>query len=427
MEDGELTERASYIADLERRVACLERMAEISHLLNATLDLPKLLQYIIETATEVVEAETASILLFDERTNELFFAAATGESQETMSQIKVPLEGSLAGTIFQTGDPVIVGDVSGDARHYAGVDQSISFQTQSLLGVPMEVRNRRIGVLEALNKVAGGQFDAEDVKNLSTMAAHATVAIENARLVARLQAANRRLAELDRHKTNFISIASHELRTPLMIVQGYAGFLRHHATEETSADVDMVLRGARKLQTIIDQMTNLNYLESGKLELDPDRVVLQDVISVVCIDWRPIMATKQQTFSVEMPDQPIQVQVDRNKIALVLNNLLDNASRFTPEGGSISVSLTPYTGKIAVVVSDTGVGIPKDELNNIFDRFYQVEDHLTRHHGGMGLGLSIARAVVEQHGGHIWAESAEGQGSRFIFTLPMVMSQRAGK
>lgn len=414
-----------YVRHLEKKVARLDQMVTIGHLLNSTLDLAELLELIITTAAKLVNTETASIMLLDERTGELFFAAATGESQSELHKIKVPLAGSIAGAIYTTGEPAIVDDVDSDSRHYDGVDQSISFQTQSLLGVPMQVRNQRIGVLEALNKLDKSRFNQEDVQVLLTMASHAAVAIENAQLVARLQEAYRRLSDLDQMKSNFISIASHELRTPLMIVQGYASFLRAQASADTSSDLDMVLKGAAKLQTIIDQMTNLNYLDATSSDIDPEvNFILQEVIAEVFQEWQPLAMAKQLTLRAKMPPAEITVRGDAGKIALVLNNLLNNAVKFTAQGGRIEVTIGHHTGHVAVAIVDTGIGIPKHELERIFARFYQVEDHLVRHHGGLGLGLAIAREVVAQHGGRIWAESIQGRGSRFIFTLPTVMSAR---
>ncbi len=410
-------------ADLTRRVTRLERMVTIGHLLNSTLDLSELLELIIKTAAELVNTQTASIMLLDERTEELFFAAATGETQEKLRQIKVkvPLEGSIAGAIYRTGEPAIVDDVRDDSRHYSGVDRSISFHTQSILGVPLQVRNRRIGVLEALNKLEEERFDQEDVQVLSTMASHAAVAIENARLVARLREANRRLSDLDRMKTNFISIASHELRTPLTIVQGYASFLRAQASPGTSTELDMVLKGAGKLQAVIDQMTNLSYLNATTGDLVKEEFVLQKVLQEVCQEWQSLAETKSLTLRAKLPQAPIYINGDVKRITLAMNNLLNNAVKFTPEGGHIEVAIAMHTGRVSVSVSDTGIGIPQGELTRIFDGFYQVEDHLVRHHEGLGLGLAIAKEVVTLHGGRIWAESIEGRGSRLIFTLPVVM------
>ncbi len=418
--------KADDIQRLEKTVERLERVVTIGQMLNSTLDLAQLLETIIQTAADLLGTQAASILLMDERTGELFFAASTGSSREELREIKVPLEGSIAGAVYRTGEPAIVGDVAGDARHYTGVDQSISFHTRSLLGVPLQVRTRCIGVLEALNKLDGEPFEESDVHILLTMASHAAIAIENARLVATLREANRRLSDLDRLKTNFISIASHELRTPLMIVQGFASFLREQASGETTSDLDMVLRGASKLQAIIDQMTNLNYLEAGLSELKQENLSVQNLVEEIAQEWGPLAAAKQQTLTINVPPTPIFVRGDRSKIDLALSNVMNNAVKFTPENGHIAVQMISHTGRVEIAVVDDGVGIPKEELTRVFDRFYQVEDHLTRHHGGLGLGLAIAKEVIEQHGGRIWAESGEGQGSRFRITLPTIYVRLTG-
>lgn len=414
------------IQRLEKTVERLERVVTIGQMLNSTLDLAQLLETIIQTAADLLSTQAASILLMDERTGELFFAASTGSSREELREIKVPLEGSIAGAIFSTGEPIIVGDVTGDSRHYTGVDQSISFHTRSLLGVPLQVRTRCIGVLEALNKLDGEPFEESDVHILLAMASHAAIAIENARLVANLREANRRLSDLDRLKTNFISIASHELRTPLMIVQGFASFLREQASGEMTSDLDMVLRGASKLQAIIDQMTNLNYLEAGLSELKRENLSVQNLVEDIAREWGPLAAAKQQTLTINVPPTPIFIHGDRSKIDLALSNVMNNAVKFSPENGHITLQVISHTGRVEIAVVDDGVGIPKEELGRVFERFYQVEDHLTRHHGGLGLGLAIAKEVIEQHGGRIWAESGDGQGTRFRITLPTVYVRLTG-
>ncbi|MBN1877287.1 MAG: GAF domain-containing sensor histidine kinase [Anaerolineae bacterium] len=408
------------LKQLQQQVMFLNRMVAISRLLNSTVDFNHLLQLIMDTATEILEAEASSILLVDEHTGDLFFVASSGTPQEELSQIKVPMEGSIAGTIVKSGEPLIVGDVSQDSRHYAGVDDSLgSFHTQSILGVPLNLRTHCIGVLEVLNKCNGEPFNQGDVEILLSLASQAAVAIENARLIRSLRDANRRLAELDSLKSNFISIVSHELRTPLMVVLGYAGFLREHSAPSATGEIDMVLKGARQLQSIIDQITNLEYLEHGLGDQERVCFKLQDLIDEVSEQWRPLADGKRQTLRKNFPARPITVCVDRSQIGLALSNLLNNAVTFTPEEGQLEVSIRPHTGMVAVSVVDTGIGIAKEKLERIFDRFYQVEDHLTRHHEGLGVGLSVAKEIVELHGGRIWAESVVGRGSRFTFMLPI--------
>ncbi|MBN1487214.1 MAG: GAF domain-containing protein [Anaerolineae bacterium] len=420
--DPNLIDLKAENALLKRRVISYKQLIQISQVLSSTLELVPLLQLIIQTAADSLGTEAASLMLVDERTGGLHFAASSGTtSYEELSKIEVPIEGSIAGAIYKSGEPLIVNDAGEDPRHFGGVDRSVDFDTRTLLGVPLRLRNRVIGVLEALNKLDSMPFDEQDVEILLTLASQAAVAIDNARMVKHLRDANRRLSKLDELKTNFLSIASHELRTPLMIVQGYASFLQQNLDSgEMSTDVDMVLRGVKQLQDLIETMTNLQYLEAAGIELEREKFVLQELVQEVQAEWEVLTVQKQQTVRLSLPAHSIQVIADRPKIRLVVTNLLNNAVSFTPEGGHIEISMRPHTGMVAVAVADTGTGIPADELENIFKGFHQVENPLTRHQEGLGLGLAIARRIVELHDGRIWAESVLGRGSRFTFTLPIV-------
>jgi signal transduction histidine kinase len=134
---------------------------------------------------------------------------------------------------------------------------------------------------------------------------------------------------------------------------------------------------------------------------------------------RDLYTAKNQEVLLHLPDEPLHIKADREKIGLVLNNLLTNAIKFTGPSGRIMVSAEQKNGEVNVHVADTGVGIPQTEVDRIFERFYQVEPHLTRTHGGLGLGLAIAKGMIDLHGGHIWVESVEGKGSRFSFSVPI--------
>ncbi len=406
------------IAALQREKQLLEKLVNINRLLSGTLDLNQILQIILVTAADALNAESTSILLEDPRTEELYFAAATGTSMEELRKIKVPMDGSIAGTVYKTRQAQIANDFQRDPRHFKGVDEKIEHVTRNLIGAPMMVRQRCIGVLEVVNKNSG-DFTTEDAQLLFDLAAQAALAIENARLVARLREANQRLAELDKLKSDFISIASHELRTPLGLILGYAAFLQEQVSADMSAQVDAVLRAATRLQELIETMTNLQYLEKGALQLKREDLILQDVVTEVVLEWHPMADNKKQTLRERYPSKPVRVNADRTMLSTIVANLVHNAVKFTPIGGTIEVSIVPQTTFIAVSVSDTGPGIPKEHLERIFEPFYQVEDHLTRHHEGLGLGLAIAKEMVESHGGRIWAESVPGRGSRFTFTLPI--------
>lgn len=420
----EMAKCTSRLYTAEQEVSRLERMVRISRLLSSTLDLPRLLQLIIHTAVDMLEVEAASILLEDDRTGELYFAAATGAAAKELRKIEVPMGGSIAGSIYASGEPAIVEDVLADPRHYRNSDEQAHFETRAILGVPLRVGDIVIGVLEAVNKLDSSHFDDKDTQILQTLAAQAAIAIYNARLVTELREANVRLAELDKVRSDFLTIASHELRTPLAIVLGYAALLQEQTSEGFSDQAKALLRGARRLQGIIKSITNLSYLESGKVELAPSRVILQELLENICDDWEPLLAGKHQQLRRSFPSKPIPVVVDRDRIVTALGNLFNNAVEFTPTEGLIEVAIRPQTGKVAVSVTDTGVGIPPDELERVFEPFYQVEDPMKRRHQGIGLGLSVARQIVELHGGRIWAESVKDRGSRFTFTLPLAQKAR---
>ena len=405
---------------LSRRVRELELMVEITRRLTSTLDQERLLKLISKMAVELVDCEDASVILADRRTGELVFLTSAGPTSEALKKIRFPVEGSIAGTVLQTQQPLIVTDAETDPRHNPEVDSAIDFETRSILAVPMMFQERPIGVLEAVNKLYAGGFSDHDVHILATLAAQAAVAIENARLVEDLKEANRQLAQLDRLKSEFIAIASHELRTPLTLILGYASFLREDASGKAGEQLDVVLEAATQLKGLIDDMVNLSNLEAGSTELDLSEFSLQDVILETVAAQRQFAAAKSLKIGIRLPQDAVQVRADREKISIVLTNLLDNAIKFTPPDGRVEFTIRPQGGMVAVSVTDTGIGVAEADAERIFERFHQVESHLTRHHEGMGLGLSIARGIVELHGGRIWVECAEGHGSRFTFTLPFL-------
>jgi signal transduction histidine kinase len=287
-----------------------------------------------------------------------------------------------------------------------------------LLAVPLQVKKQRIGVLEAINKQDDKVFSQEDVEMLMTLAAQAAVAIENARLVGALRDAYQRLGQLDKLKSDFISIASHELRTPLSLILLYAAMLREDLGEGAKAQLDPVLRAATRLRGIMETMFNLRYLETGQMDLAPSLFDLRAEVQEACKDYDTLAGTAGLALSTGLPDEEMPIYADREKVRVVLDNLISNAVKFTSAGGHVRVALCRRGRDLEMSVADTGIGIPEEDLERIFERFYQVEDHLIRRQGGMGLGLSIVRGLVDLHGGRVWSESVLGRGSRFVVVLP---------
>lgn len=409
---------------LVQRVARLERMIEISRVLNSDLNLDSLLQNIIQIATELTVSEACSLLLLDKKTGELHFMAVTGAKSEEVRSIVVPLENSIAGYILRQGKPLIVKDARDDPRFFPQVDTSSGFVTRSILGVPLQVKEQAIGVIEAINKIGDDTFSQEDVDILTTLAAQAAVAIENAQLLDEVQRAYDELKELDRMKNNFINIASHELRTPLTIILGYASVLEEEASGRAKKQLSVVCQSALKLRDLIDVMVNLRHLEVGETLLELECFALQDIITTAVQEFRPLTDAKRQSFKVKLPVKPLMVEADHQKLYLVLSNLLSNAIKFTPAGGDIGLVAEARGQEAVVMVWDDGPGIPAEERERIFDRFYQIEDSLDRRHEGIGLGLPLTKGLVELHGGRIWVQSQVGKGSAFFFAVPLYLGEK---
>jgi len=371
-------------------------------------------------AAELAECEGASILLVDENTHDLFFAASTGSDPKELAKIPVPMEGSIAGTIYREDRTLILNDVGDDPRHFRQVGEKVKFETRSLVGVPMRIRDKVTGVLEAVNKRQGA-FDETDAQTLSIIAAQAAVAIHNARLVSALQQAYQELGQLDKLKTDFIAIASHELRTPLGVILGYAAILREEAKDAVASDqAETVLNSALRMRALIEAMTNMNLMRVGTGEMSLELRPLGEVVQAAHDEVAPLIQAKGQALALRLPSSRLTSMVDRSKLVMALTNLLNNAMRFTSGGGHILLELEPHGAEAWIRVRDDGPGIPTDQLVRIFDQFYQVEGHMTRRHQGMGLGLAIVRAVVEAHGGRVWAESrGPGTGATFTIALPV--------
>lgn len=415
-----MTTNTGRLRDLEGRQNQLLRLVELSVTLNSTLDLDELLQTITATATELLDCEASSILLYDEKNPRLYFAAATGTDPGKLAEIPVPMEGSIAGTIFRTNQPMILNNVEQDPRHYSNVSDQIQFKTRTLLGVPMPIKDRTVGVLEAVNK-RDGTFTERDVAILSVTAAHAAIAINNARLLKATQQALEKVKETNSIKSHFLSLASHELRTPLGIIIGYATFLQEEAKGELSDHAQQVLNAASQMRSLLDQMNNLTLLQADEMDMKQQRISMQDILNLACDEIMYSAARRSLEMTYAFGDDPIYVSVDPEKTILAFVNLLNNAIRFSPDGSQIVIGAIEQEKNIMAWVQDHGIGIPTDKLQKVFEEFYQIEPPNTRRYGGLGIGLTIAKGIIEVQGGKIWAESeGPNMGATLKVVLPKV-------
>jgi signal transduction histidine kinase len=405
------------------RIQHLERLLEISRNLSESVELESFLHLLISTASEMTGCELASILELEDGGEQLHFLALPWFHRDALKSIKVPLNGSIAGWVCQNGKPAVVPDVTADVRHFKDVDQAAEFNTRSILAVPIRYRGETLGALEAVNKADLAQYTEGDLAVLETLASLAAIAMQNTRLTSKVQKALDDMTQLDRMKSDFIAIASHELRTPLGLVLGHATYLREVVSAEYHPQLDVIVRNAMRLKEIIDSIANMDNVQRGLASLRSHSVSIKRVIEEVIDSFQREANDKHIHLRAEVGKDDLMLEGDASKISIALSNLVKNAITFTDAGGNIFIIAEQIPGYVKVSVIDDGIGIPPQDLPHVFERFYQVESHLTRKHGGMGLGLSVAKVMIELHGGRIWVESVENKGSNFTFILPFNPNQ----
>jgi len=407
------------------RLNWLEHLLALCRKISEHQELDPILQSIIQAASELTGSESSSILIYEQGTRSLRFRAIPVHLMKSVKLISVPLERSVAGWVFRNRKPMVLGrQRSAEDPIYRVVDRELSAETRTLLAVPMVVRGRTIGVLETVNKQNDADYTEEDVKMVEILAALAAIAIEGWRLQDEAQKAQKAAQEAEQMKTNFVAVAFHELRTPLGVILGQAALLQDSLPPEQRQSVESILNSALQLRSIIEQFATVEALEQGLHPLHYERVAIAALAQRIVESFQFPAAEKGVKITLRPCRADLLVECDEQKIGMALENLVRNAITFTNPGGLVLVKIEELPRHVRVSVMDNGIGIPPGEREKIFQRFYQVEKHLTRRHGGMGLGLSIAREMIELHGGRIWVESVEGKGSNFTFELPQKTADR---
>ncbi len=290
---------------------------------------------------------------------------------------------------------------------------------RSQIAVPMVLQRRVVGVVD-LESRQPNAYSLNDQRLLVALANHAALAVDNLHLLeeARKVAA---LKEMDRLKTELLSTVSHELRTPLGSIKGFATTLLQHdrrlPREERREFLQIIDSEADRLRELIENLLDMSRLEAGVLRIDRTPVKLARVAEDATRKVQ--LSAPQHELSLDWPEDEL-VMADPRRIYQVIQNLLSNAVKYSPAGGRIELRAEFGARELEVSVRDEGLGMPRGELDKIFERFHRVGGEVSQRVGGTGLGLAICKGLVEAHGGRIWAESdGEGKGSTFRFTLPV--------
>jgi signal transduction histidine kinase len=402
----------------------LSRLMKIGAAISSELDLDALLRTISQTTSHLLQAERSTVFVVDSAKNELWSRVAEGLGNK---EIRIPLSAGIAGLVATTGNPVRISDAYRDPRFNPEVDKKTGYLTRSILCVPM--RNRRgqvIGVFQVLNK-RDGEFTALDEQLLASLSSQAAVAVENAKLYEEVQRTLTQLQALDRMKTDFLNAISHELRTPLAPILGYTEILLGGGMGSLPVNavrgVQAIADSGKRLLNLIESLLAFIRLDQGAMALKREPTDVSALLLSVADAFRARAAERKLTLQVATSDGLPSVSADPQELTMALNHLLDNAIKFTPAGGAITAGARHGTGEdgqpgVEIMVQDTGIGIPPEQHEKIFERFYQADSSLTRQYGGVGIGLAVVKQTIEAHGSHVTVESEPGKGSTFRFTLP---------
>ena len=446
-------ENARLFTAADTRASELDTLREIGQAVTARLDLPAVLEAVVAGTRRLLDAQHSEISLWDEEGQTLRFGAAQGTEVARVRTRTYELGRGVNGTVALTRKPLVVDDYQ--ASPYALPEFPDVIAT---ITVPVLFGDRLLGVLHSHTTQRDKRFTTDDLRPLQMLASQAAIAIENARLYGEIQEhaatlearVKERTAELEealRVKVEFLGKMSHELRTPLNFILGFSDLLQQGTggplTPKQATYLDRIQGGGRRLLSLVSEVLDIAQLDAGKSRLRLEPVILaplvQEILGLVQI---PGSQKRLKATTALDPWMPFIV-ADRFKLAQILHSLVGNAVKFTPEGGSIRIITRqapgagnggpdgggqplPSADSVELIVEDTGIGIRPENLETVFEAFYQVDGSDTRAQGGAGLGLALVRKLVELHGGWVWAESAgPGQGSRFVVRLPRLEVPKA--
>jgi len=399
---------------LRRREQEINGLYESVRDTTESLDLETVLDRFVESAARVIGCKGAAIRLLDPTRSRVTFAATYGLSREYLETVPVEYDRAHLDQATMRGGAVFVNDAAGDPRIWQP-ERLEKEGIASMLSVPLVGKAGFLGVLRAYGG-EGHRFSGDDASFLQLVAAHGAVAIENAQAYAML-------ADLNQEKSKFVRVTTHELRAPAQgtesllsaLAKGYAGPL-------TDPQQELVTRARRRLALLQNLVDDLLDLASGKANLregEQRPVEIGALTAEVCARFESGAREKGLHLSVRVPPRPLQVWSDPADIDRIVTNLVSNAVKYTARG-SVTVELTAAAGSARLVVSDTGMGIPSEAIERIFDEFYRAGNAREASESGTGLGLAIVKDLVNRYEGTISLQSVVGEGTTFTLTLPLM-------
>jgi signal transduction histidine kinase/CHASE3 domain sensor protein len=428
----DVTERRRLEEELQLQAQRAQILADAGSYFSSNIDPVWVTQAIAERVAEVL-GDWSAVILRNDDSSELRVASIYHRDMASLGlawsyiyrQPLVTGEG-IIGQVISTGYPSLTVNVgSGSSGMSAKVNETSyhapAMQLSSLLILPLRTRREMLGALVIAANDPDRAVTDEDLPLAELLAERAALAIENSKLYTEQVEARRKVEDLSRLKDEFLSIASHELRTPVTSIKGYTQLaktlIRENDLTTSEEYLDIALDQIDRMSRLILELLDVSRIETGRLEIR--REPIQWATFVRDVVHRHHTAVSDRRFHVNEPDDSKVVQGDRDRLEQVLGNLLENAVKYSPDGSEILVNVENRDETVVTSVCDRGIGIPADELGQVFERFHRGRHVSSTNYGGLGLGLYITKQIVERHGGSIWVESREGSGTSFYFSLPV--------
>ncbi|HEV3343318.1 MAG TPA: PAS domain-containing protein [Pirellulales bacterium] len=323
--------------------------------------------------------------------------------------------------VFRTGQPAVIAELTDEMLAKAARDEEHlgmlrALGLRSYICVPLVAAGKTLGVLTFATAESGRRYADADLAMAEDLAHRAAIAIQNAELYRELRAA-------DRLKDEFLAMLAHELRNPLAAIRNAHYVMKSPGADETILPQvrEIAERQVDHMARLLDDLLDVARISRGRIELRKEALDAGALADHTVEAIRPLVEARKHELTVSVPDEPAWVEADPTRLEQILNNLLNNAAKYTDPGGRIHLAVECEGGEVALRVGDTGVGIAPEMLPRIFDPFVQAERRLDRSHGGVGIGLTLVKKLVDLHGGSVVARSAgTGCGSEFIVRLPAV-------
>lgn len=416
-------------ADLLSKIP-LEKLAlllKLPLLLNSSLDTRQVVGVAMQHLKNSVGADACTTFLLNETGSELLFWSLQGKEATRLKNVKMRADKGIVGWVIKEQKSVRINDAASDPRFFKEIDSEGKFSTKSVLCVPLTARgSRKLGAIQALNKKDEAAFSEEDLLIAEQLGHQLSLAIDNSRLYEESVKRGQMLEKLSQRKDEMISVITHEFRTPLSIIQGSADLLASGLADSSSGEqiAQSLLTGVKRLTSLIAEIRNIGKLQDKELKPKLQPTELKPILEDICSRLKIHAEGRQIELSLSCDERSGPVQCDGSLITVVLYNLIANAIRFTPNGGKISLSATRQAGLVEIAVTDTGIGIDQSEFALIYEKFYEVGS-ASKHSsgtfefksGGLGLGLPVAKQIVEAHGSTLDVKSVLGKGSTFSFRL----------